>query len=206
MPRRSKKSILAEAQDPAAPFLFDEDDLPVRNDMVKAVQEGVHRHTGARLLDNHAQVLRMVELLLAGWGLKRIAKAMHVSKWSVKAARKALVARGEMAPWKERVVEVFEDIVEVGSNSYLRDLENGLVAPGQKPFGVGIFFDKRGLALGEPTSITASVASPAAAQDLNVEKLNAWFSGLKRANAVTVNDAFTGLPQKAPENEGKEAA
>src|SRR5262252_1500358 len=120
MPRRSKKSILAEAQDPAAPFLFDEDDLPVRNDMVKAVQEGVHRHTGARLLDNHAQVLRMVELLLAGWGLKRIAKAMHVSKWSVKAARKALVARGEMAPWKERVVEVFEDIVEVGSNSYLR--------------------------------------------------------------------------------------
>lgn len=188
MPRKTKKDELAKRQDPAAPFLFDEQSLPLRADLVQAVKDGRHKHTGARLLDNDAEVLRLVELLMLGWGLKRIALEMRVSKHCVKAARDALVSRGEVAPYKERVVALFEQIVEVGSEKYLEALENGDVAAAQIPVGVGIISDKRALALGEPTSIGVSQVSQAQAEDLSVEKLNAWFKGLTPLEVVSTGD------------------
>jgi hypothetical protein len=145
MARKTKKMELQRAQDPAAPFLFDEHALPYRPELVKAIKAGEHKHTGARLLDNHKDVGRLVELLTMGWGLKRIAKAMRVSKHSVRAARDELVRRGEMAPFKERVVAKFEEIIEVGATEYLRALEDGEVAAAQIPVGLGIISDKRAL-------------------------------------------------------------
>lgn len=176
---KSKKSQLLERQDPSAPFLFDEEALPFSPELLAAVKEGGYKHTGARLLDNDLKALRLVELLMAGRGLKAIARAMRVSKHTVRAARDMLVGRGEMAPYKERIVRQFEEIVEVGSARYLEALENGLVPAAQIPVGVGIISDKRALALGEPTSIGASVQT-GASEDLSVERLNAWFTGLKR--------------------------
>jgi len=178
MARKTKKEMLARAQDPAAPYLFDEEDLPVRNDLVQAVREQRYQHTGARLLDNEKMVLRLVELLMARWGLRKIARTLHVSKHSVKAARDALVAQGKLAPFKERVVAVFEEIVEVGASSYLRDLEDGLVAPAQKPVGAAIFWDKRALAMGEPTTIGVAGQVQLDQKSLSVEALNAWRESL----------------------------
>ncbi|HXJ73059.1 MAG TPA: hypothetical protein VNM37_09400 [Candidatus Dormibacteraeota bacterium] len=190
MPRTSKKQQLAAKQDPAAPFLFDEQELPIRNDLVQAIKERAYEHTGARLLDNHEEVLRLVELLMMGWGLKKISKALGHSKHSVRAARDVLVAQGRLAPFKERIVRNFEDIIETGSAAYLEALENGTVPAAQIPVGVGIFSDKRALALGEPTAIAGQVAAAGQAEDLSVEKLNAWFEGLKRA-AVDVPSSVT---------------
>lgn len=191
-------------QDPAAPFLFDQDNLPVRDDVVKAIATGAHKHTGARLLDNHSLVLRMVELLMAGWGLKRIAKEMQVSKHSVKAARDALVARGEMAPYKQRIVAKIEDCIEQGLDNYADALDRNMVPAAQIPIGMGILFDKRALALGEPTSI----AGPAAAgqEELSVEKLNAWVDSLKPAKVTPADSSSGETPQIPAETQGKEGA
>jgi hypothetical protein len=198
MARKSKRVELMAQQDPAAPFLFDQDALPIRDDVVKAIATGAHKHTGARLLDNQSLVLRMVELLTGGWGLKRIAKAMKVSKHSVRAAREALVARGELAPYKQRVVAKMEDCIEQGLDNYAEALDKNLVPAAQIPIGMGILSDKRALALGEPTAITQAAA---AAEDLSVEKLNAYFEGLK---VVSADSPSSVLPQIPPESEGKE--
>ena len=196
MTRKSKKAILAERQDPAAPFHFDEQQLPLRQDVVELVRGENHRHTGQRLLENEKLCLRLVELLLGKWGLKKISRELNVSKWTVKAARGALVSRGEMAPCKERVVSTFNEIVEVGAASYLEDLEEGRVAPREKPVGLGIVFDKRALAVGEPTSIDLSARVVANPASLTVEKLRAFVRSL---------EAPPGEPKRIPAVAGREA-
>lgn len=201
MARTTKKAELQAAQDVAAPFLFDTDNLPIRDDVVKAIATGAHKHTGARLLDNQSVAERMVELLTAGWGLKRIAKVMKVSKHSVRAAREALVARGELAPYKQRVVAKMEDCIEQGLDNYLKALEDEDVPAAQIPIGVGIMSDKRALALGEPTAISGQVAVQ---EDLSVEKLNAFFDGLKAAKVVSADSPSSVLPQIPAGTEGKE--
>lgn len=196
MARTSKKAVLAGKQNPAAPFLFDESQLPLREDLVQLVRTEAYRHTGARLLDNEAKALRLVELLLGNWGLKRISEEMRVSVHSVRAAREALVAQGKLAPYKSRVVAKIEDIIELGLDKYHEGLLNGEVSPGQIPVGVGILSDKRALALGEPTAISVSAAAQLDAKALSVEALNAWVDNL--ASARPVDAPSTGLPAQAP--------
>jgi hypothetical protein len=176
--RKSKKQTLQVAQDAAAPFLFDDEQLPIREDLVALVREEKYKHTGARLLDNQSKALRLVELLLSKWGIKRIAKEMHISVHSVRAARDVLVAQGKMAPYKERIVRVFEDIVETGAANYLDALERGIVPAAQIPVGVGIISDKRALALGEPTAIGVVGAAQLDRKSLSVQALNEWVESL----------------------------
>lgn len=195
MPRTSTKEKLAEKQDLAAPFLFDEENLPQRLDIVDNIASGKYQHTGARLLDNDGKTLRLVEMLLHGWGVRKIARSLAVSKWTVRAAREELARQGKLAPYKERVVKLYEDIVEAGAHQYRDALEDGLVSPSQIPVGIGIIADKRALALGEATSISATAADPARSRELSVEALNAWIDGLKLARPVesqsTVPPALT---------------
>jgi hypothetical protein len=198
MARTSKKTTLARQQDPGAPFLFDEDSLPLREDLVQLVRTEAYRHTGARLLDNEAKALRLVELLLGNWGLKRIAQELKVSVHSVRAAREALVAQGKLAPYKSRVVAKIEDIIEVGLDRYLEGLQNGEVAAAQIPVGVGILSDKRALALGEPTAISVSAAAQLDAKSLSVEALNDWVDSLSVDAPSTVSPAQPAAPQALP--------
>lgn len=165
--------MLARRQNAAEPYLFDEEQMPLRPDVVDLVQQGNHRHTGARLLENEKLCLRLVELLMAKWGIKRIGRELGVSKWTVKAARDALVARGEMAPWKERVVGIFNDIIESGAQVYRDGIEDGKVPPAQIPVGMGIVWDKRALAVGEPTSIDLAARVQVDAKALTVERIKA---------------------------------
>jgi hypothetical protein len=101
---------------------------------------------------------------------KRIAKEMQVSVHSVRAARDVLVSKGKLAPYKERVVRLFEEIVEVGAAKYLDALERGIVPMAQIPVGVGIISDKRALALGEPTAIGVVGAAQLDDKSLSVRR------------------------------------
>jgi hypothetical protein len=202
MARKTKKQALQVKQDPAAPFLFDEQDLPLREDWVQFVREERYKHTGARLLDNDAKALRLVELLIAGWGLKRISREMQVSTHTVRAARSVLVAQGKLATYKERIVRVFEDIVETGAGRYLEALEDGLVPAAQIPVGVGIISDKRALAIGEPTAIGVVAAAQLDQGALSVKALNAWVESLP---AVPTDAQSTGNPTK-PEEKAHDSA
>jgi hypothetical protein len=130
---------------------------------------------------------------MSGWGMKRIAKEMSVSTTSIRAARAVLVGQGKLAPHKQRMVAILEDIVEVGAASYLDSLERGLVAPTSIPVGVGIISDKRALALGEPTTIGVSATAALDRKSLSVEALNSWVSGL------TIDMASDVLPPVPPQ-------
>lgn len=196
MARKSKKSELAKQQDAAAPFLFDADNLPMRVEVVQCVKSGSYKHTGARLLDNDRLALRLVELLMLDWPVKRIAEEMKISPKSVRAARAHLVLEGKLAPYKERIVGKMEDIIEVGLSNYLRALEAGTVPAAQIPVGVGIISDKRALAMGEPTSIAAGPVVQA--EDLSVDKLNAYVAGLAHVKVGTGD-----LPSTDKEGKGQ---
>src|SRR5262245_20364622 len=114
MSRTTQQAILASRQDASTPELFDERDFPMRTDLVQRIREGRYQHTGARLLDDDAKALRMVELLCAGWGVEKIACDMNVSPHSIRAARRELVRQGKLAGFKERVVAIWEDMIEAG--------------------------------------------------------------------------------------------
>jgi hypothetical protein len=169
----------AEREDPATLYLFDDLQMPVRPDVVELVKQGRHVCTGVRLLENDKLCLRMVELLMSNWGLKRIARALHVSKHSVRAARDALVARGEIDPLKARVVAVFEDIVEIGAENYLEALEENRVPAAQIPVAVGIFQDKRSLAQGEVTRIGIEAQVRPEPSPLSVERIRDWWRSVR---------------------------
>lgn len=184
MPRETHKQELAERQDPAAPYLFDEHQLPLRPDIVRAVVEQRYVHKGVRLLEDEEKALRMVELLLMGWGLKKIAREMSVSKHTVRAAREALVVQGKLAPYKQRVLAKLEEAIELGLDHYITGVEDGKVSPAQTPMPTGIFWDKRALALSEPTAIVGSAGDQGEPKALSIENLNAWVENLKSATPI----------------------
>ena len=167
-----------ERQNPAVLHLSDDQQLQlqVRDDRAAAAERRKPRYTGALLLKNQRRCQRMVEMLMAGWGLKRTARALHASKQSVVKARDALVASGEIDPYKKRVIAVMEEIIELGSGLYLKDLEENKVPPVQLPVGVGIFADKRAQALGEPARIGLEASAPA--DFISVDRIRAWLQSL----------------------------
>lgn len=174
----SQRQALAERQDARAMDLFDEEQVPVRPDVLQLVKEGQYHHKGVRLLENEQLCLRLVELLLVRWGMKKIAAELRISKHTVRAARDELVRRGELAPWKERVLAKFNEIIEAGADRYLEGIEKGTISAAQIPIGLGIIFDKRQLALGEPTSIGISGQVALDREKLSVQALNAWVQTL----------------------------
>lgn len=180
MPRKTKKEQLEQRQDVAAPFLFDEDALPHRPDLVKAVVEKRYEHTGARLLEDDNKVLQLVDLLLRTppVGLRKIARALGCSRDTIRAAREALVSQGKLRPYKERLVAMYEDFTESSIAMMVRSVELGTYSMQRIAFDHGIIFDKRALALGEPTAISVGATAQLKATDLSVEKLNSWVEAL----------------------------
>lgn len=178
MPRVTKQTVLQQRQDDAAPYLFDEDQLPLRPDWVQCVQEKRYVFTGQRLLDDDLKVQRMVELLCLGKGVKKVAAAMQVSPHSVRAARDVLVVQGKLAPFKERFVRRAEEFVEDGLDALHEAVHSGRLHPNFMSSAVGIVFDKRALALGEPTTISVGATTRLPAEALSVKALNEWVSAL----------------------------
>ena len=194
MPRESQREVLADRQNPEQPALFDDGGVPVRVAVLEAVKARRYEHVGVRLLEDEAKALRLVELLMARWGVKKIAREMDISPHTVRAARRALVAQGKLAPYKQRVVEMMEDVIEAGVANYRDALEEGRVSAAQIPVGVAIMFDKRALAMGEPTSISGVGAAPD--EDLKVENINAYLDTLPSCKPPAIDSASTGNATK----------
>lgn len=204
MPRETNKYKLAERQDVRAPYLFDDEEMPVCLPVLEAIRQRKYEHTGQRLIEDEALAFRLVELLCLGWGVKKISREMCISAHTVRAAKQLLRLQGKLAPYKERVRQLFEEIIEVGALKYLEGLEKGTVQSGQIPVGVGIFSDKRALLLGEPTTISAVAAAD---DQVTVEKLNAMLESLPVAKGVTVDSKSTDStikPLKKGINGGKD--
>lgn len=179
MARKTKKDALARHQDTdEQPPLFDYAALPVRPDIVQIVQESRYVHTGARLLDNEELTARVVERLCLRHGVKRIAQEMGISPHSIRAAREVLVAQGKMAPFVKRFTDKVQDILEIGLERFEDGVDSGAVHAGQLPVGLGILWDKRALALGEPTTISLNAGVALKPESLAVETLNDWAAKL----------------------------
>lgn len=179
MARVTKKEMLAQHQETdEQPPLFDYDSLPVRPDIVQIVRESRYVHTGARLLDNEVLTAKMVERLCLRHGVKRIAQDMGISPHSIRAAREELVAQGKMAPFVKRFTDKVQDILEIGLERFEDGVDSGAVHPGQLPVGLGILWDKRALALGEPTTISLNAGVALKPESLAVETLNDWVAKL----------------------------
>ena len=191
MARTSKKSKLAAAQDPQAPYLFDDGLMPVRNDIVAMVAAGNHKHTGVRLMENEKLCQRVVDLLLQGIGVLRVARLVRVSPHSVRAVREALVTRGEMALYKERFVAKCADITELGADKYLEALDKDQVPAGQIPIGVGIFGTKRAEALSAVES-GAGAGAAAPGKTISAVEIDSWMVSLNPAKPTPKDLASCG--------------
>jgi hypothetical protein len=145
---------------------------------VQAVVEKRYEATGARLLDSDVMAGRMVELLCLGNGVKRVAKILEVSPHCVRAARRKLEEQGKLAPLKERFVTACGEIMEEGAKAVLDAIISGKMHPNFIGSTVGIFFDKRALALGEPTSISVGATAQLRPEALSVKALNSWMERL----------------------------
>ncbi len=166
---RTKRPERAERQAVSEPYLFDEQDLPLRRAVVASAKQGRNSYTGQRLLDDERKTARLVELLMMGCGMKKIARALHSSKESVRAA---LEVGGKIRPYKERFIVACEEIIELGTEQYEAALENDAVPVASIPIGVGIFFDKRALLCRESTSIAARVS--AVASTITADQWRTW--------------------------------
>lgn len=205
MARTSQRQVLAKRQDAAQPSLLDDSQFPVEAAALESVRHRRYEFKGLRLTEDDAKALRLVELICLKWGVKKIARDMMISPHTVRAARRLLVTQGKLAPYKQRVVEKMEDAIEAGVDNYLNALEEGRVPAAQIPVGVAIMFDKRALAMGEPTSIRGT--GEAMAEDLKVEDINAIFDRLPLAKVVEIG-ATTDFPStesmgKPQQTEGK---
>ena len=181
MARVTNKAILAERHQPDQPELLDDSQLPVCLPVLEAVRAKRYEFTGVRLVEDDAKALRLVELLLSRWGVKKISRDMHISPHTVRAARRELTRQGKIAPYVQRVVESMEDAIEEGINNYRDALEDGRINPTQIPVGMGIIFDKRQLAMGQATSISTRIE---AGDDLKVEAINAYLEKLPKAGTI----------------------
>jgi len=178
MPRQTRKAELAKRQDPAAPFFFDEDQLPLRPDVVESIVQRRYECTGDRLLECDRDALRLVELLVLGTGIKRTAALIGYSPHCVRAARRKLVEQGKIAPYKERVVGKIEEFVEDGLAMMHAAVLDGRMHPNFISSAVGTMWDKRAMALGEPTTISVSATAKLRPEALTVRTLNAFLESL----------------------------
>ena len=201
MARISQREVLADRQDAAQPPLFDDEQMPVCAPALEVVRSRRYEHQGVRLVEDEEKGVRLVELIMLRWGVKRISREMNISVHTVRAARRLLALQGKLAPYKQRVVEAMEDVIEQGVANYRDALEAGRVPAAQIPVGVAIMFDKRALAMGEPTSISGR--GQVLDEELKVEAINAY---LELLPTCSVDSESTGNAGKAKQISGERAA
>ena len=78
MARMTNKSVLADRQQPAQPALFDDQQQPMEPAALESIRHRRYEHKGVRLLEDDAKALRLVELILLKWGVKKISREMMI--------------------------------------------------------------------------------------------------------------------------------
>ena len=191
MPRVTNKAVAAQRQDARAPFLFDESNLPMNQEWLVAVKEKRYEFTGASITDDELKVQRMVDLLCLGNGVKKVAKAMGVSPHTVRAARGILVDQGKLAPFKLRAISRMEEFFEDGLEKLHEAVASGKLHPNFMSSALGIVFDKRALALGEPTQISVGTTVKLQPEALSVKALNEWAADLESSGKAPESKEIT---------------
>lgn len=188
--------------------MLDDAQFPVEAAALESVRARRYEFKGVRLVEDDHKALRLVELLCLKWGVKKISREMNISPHTVRAARRLLVVQGKLAPYKQRVTEMMEDVIEAGVEKYREAIEDGRVPAAQIPVGVAIMFDKRALAMGEATSIRGFAEAPS--DELKVENINAYLERLPSCKPVEIgaatDSASSGNAAKAPQMAGMAAA
>lgn len=100
----------------------------------------------------------------SGIGKKRIARAFGLSPHTVRGIVQRAEAAGKIAPYKQRMSVRLAQAIELGVEQYIEALEEGKIAPGQIPVGVGILTDKKALLDGEATSRVERTDGPSLAE------------------------------------------
>lgn len=173
MPRVTKRSKLLEKFNPQQQPLFDDGGYPLCAGVLASVATRRYAHKGLRLVEDDERALRLVELLSSKWGVKRIAREMHIAPATVRAARRYLVEQGKLDPYEKRLAEAMEDGIEAGVSNWRDAMEANLVPASQLPVPLAVMFDKRQNLAGRPNQIIAVVHARSA--DLSPEAINASF-------------------------------
>lgn len=129
--------------------------LPDRPELVMMCQAEPSRylHTGERALRDVQIVEQVAELLVAGRGMKAIARRVGASPHTIRAMRDALEVAGRLAPFKDRLMRKLQRAAEDSVAEYHEGLISGEVSAAQAPVPAAIFIDKLQLLAGEPTVI-----------------------------------------------------
>jgi hypothetical protein len=200
MARETNKAVLADRQNPAQPALFDDQSLPACLPVLESVKARRYEHLGVRLMEDDVKAQRLVELITMKWGVKKISREMSISAHTVRAARRALVAQGKMAPYRQRIIEGMEDAIEAGIYVLRDAIEDGTMKAAQLSVPIAIMFDKRALAAGEPTSILGGGSQ--VNDDVSTEALNKYLESLPSCKPATEDSASLGNGLKPEQNSG----
>ena len=206
MSRESQRQKLLERYQPGQQQLFDEHGVPAEPGVINAIERKRYEHTGVRLTEDEGKALALVDLLVKKWGVAKIAAKLHISKATVRAARRLLADQGKLDPYKKRVVEAMQDGVEAAIGSWRDAVEGGHIHPAQLPIQIGIIVDKIAAAQGEPTSILGLAGVAAARSDrLTPDKINAAFVDILATVETPLEADSSGNSAKPQQIEGETA-
>lgn len=113
---------------------------------------GTTTEKDARLVDS------VLAAVVAGVPKEHIAHLAGISPSTVQGIIERAEDAGKIGGWKQRMSRTLARATESCAAGLVEDIENGRLAPGQKPVAIGILVDKKLLLDGEATSRVEVVA------------------------------------------------
>lgn len=176
--------------------LFNENELPHRDDLVELVRRGFS-HTAKNLMENNQELCRQVMIaLIQRVPTRRIARTFKISRNSVAGIRQEMEKRGLVEPLKKEISAMLGAIITMGLEDFQDALATGELHPSQLPVPMGIFMTHKALMDGDPT-VRVDNGKPS---ELSVESVRAYWEQMKKAKAelVTVDSESTVKPPETP--------
>ena len=135
-----------------------------------------YAHTGKTVAKDHERVAGIVEALLSGVSQRKVARSFHVSPNNLRKIVHELEASGKMDALKQRLSSKMGALVESSVDLTQEMVDDGAIPANVLPILIGVISDKKALLDGEATVIVGRKED-----QLSVEKVNAWWDGMKRA-------------------------
>lgn len=127
---------------PAQPWLFDEDVLPHRPDLVAKVK--AYCHTG-KIVDKDDELVEAIcGAILLGQRARKIATHYGVSRNTVARIKGELETVGKLEPIKQRLSAKLGRLAEASIDDLIDRAEKGALPPNVLPIVMGVSVDKKG--------------------------------------------------------------
>lgn len=133
-----------------------------------------YAHTGKIVMKDAEHIAQVVSDLISGVSQREVARKYRIGRHTLRAVVVELERAGKLAPLKQRVSLKMGHVVEAGVDEAQSLLDAGLVPANVLPILIGVISDKKALLDGEATQIIQHKRD-----DLTVEKVNAWWDGMK---------------------------